>query len=170
MKKLQFVLILLITATLFISCQKTKGVAKPGDMGKYVFDLLKNLDETTKDEYIATLFTVEEIKVFGEQNAETLESKTKEDIEGLNKEKYDEKIGIDYNSLKERGKRHGISWNAIEYGDYDFKERDEDGLKGARGTLTFKHGDKSYSVRITSVSIDGMYRLVRIASLGGKRE
>ncbi|MGH1385226.1 hypothetical protein [Kordia sp.] len=170
MKKLQFVLIILATSLLFTSCDKTKGVAKPDDMGKYVFDFLKGIDDVTKDGYINYLMTVEEIKAFGKRNAETLTPKAKDDIDDLEKDKYEGKMSRDYNRLKERGKKYKIDWNTIEYGDYEFEERDEDGLKGARGTLSFAYEDKDYAVRITSVSIDGTYKLVRIANLREKRE
>ena len=168
MKKLQFVLIALITATLFISCQNSKGVSKAEDMGKYAFDFLKNLDETTKDGYITTLFTIEEIKAFGERNAETLDPKAKEGIDRIEVQNHKERIGKDYNRLKERGKKHEISWDAIEYDSYDFEEKDKDGIKFVRGKLSFKHKDENYILAISSVLIDGSYMLIRINGLTKK--
>ena len=73
--------------------------------------------------------TVEEIKAFGERNAETLDPKAKKDIDRLEKDRYEEKMARDYNRLKEKAKNYKIAWNAIEYGDYEFEEKDEDGFK-----------------------------------------
>ncbi|MFK7747023.1 MAG: hypothetical protein AB8B65_01400 [Kordia sp.] len=170
MKKLQIVLIALLTSSLFISCQKSKGVTNADDMGRYAFDILKNLDNVTKYKYVETLFTVDEIKAFGKRNAETLDPKAKKDIDKIEKAEYNERMEKDYFRLKERAKKNNITWNAIEYGDYKFKERDEDGIKGARGKLTFKHGDKTYFVKVTSVHLDGVHRLIRISRLDVHKE
>ncbi len=165
MKKLQLVLLVLISAAFFMSCENSKGVTNPDDMGKYAFDMLKEFDNATKNSYINSIFTIEEIKDFGERNAETLAPKAKEDIDRLEKHEYDDRMGRDYNRTKDRAKEAGISWNAIEYAGYEFKELDEEGLKGIRGTLSFTHNDKTYTTKIVGVLIEGTYKLVRIYSL-----
>lgn len=165
MKKLQLVLIVLMTSTFFIACQNSKGVSKPDDLGKYTFDILKGFDSATKDSYIKSIFTVEEIKAFGERNAETLTPEAKEDIDGLQKDEYDSRMGNDYNRIKEKASEIGISWDAIEYFDYKFTEKDQDGLKGTRGTLLFKYDGKTYTVKVTGVLIEGIYKLVRVYRL-----
>ena len=165
MKKIQLIVTVLVAAALFISCKNSKGVSKPDDIGKYAFAMLKDFDNITKDNYINSIFTIDEIKAFGKRNAETLESKALKEIKRLEKGNYNRRMGNDYNRLKERAKKEEISWNAIAYDDYEFEERDEDGIKAYRGKLTFKHKDKTYNVSTISVLIEETYTLVRIFRL-----
>jgi len=170
MKKIQIVLITLITTTLFISCQNSKGVSKPDDIGKHALTILKKLDNMTKEEYMSSLFTVEEIKAFGERNAETLTPKAKEGIDKIEKERHEERVKKDYDRLKESAKKNNISWSAIEYDNYEFEERDQDGIKFVRGNLSFKHNDEIYGIGMTSVLVDGTYMLIRTSRLRKKKE
>ena len=165
MKKLQLIAFVLITSALFISCKDSKSVSKPDDLGKYVFDILKDFDNVTKDGYINTILTVEEIKAFGERNAETLDPKAKKSIDRLEKDEYDDRMGRDFNRIKEKAQKAGVAWDAIEYANYEFEERDENGMTSYRGVLTFKHADEAYSVRVIGVLLEGSYKLVRISSM-----
>ncbi|MFK7747024.1 MAG: hypothetical protein AB8B65_01405 [Kordia sp.] len=170
MKKLQIVLIALLTSSLFISCQKTKGVSNADDMGRYAFDILKNLDNLSSDEFINTLCTAEEIKAFGKRNAETLDPKAKKGIDDIKKESHEERVGRDYDRLKKGAEKNKISWSAIEYDSYDFEERDQDGIKFVQGKLSIKHKDETYIVGINYALMEGTYMLIRASRLNKKPE
>ncbi|WP_298514795.1 hypothetical protein [uncultured Kordia sp.] len=170
MKKLQFILTVLVTSILFVSCSKHKGTANAEDLGKYVFGILKDFDNITKDDYINSLLTVEEVKAFGKRNAETLSTRTKEQIDRLEEGRYNLRMGKDYNRTKERAQKADISWSAIKYDNYEFKEDDEDGIKTSRGKLTFKHDGKTYRVSIISAFLEGTHTLIRIYKLNQEKE
>ncbi|WP_420573110.1 hypothetical protein [Kordia sp.] len=171
MKKLSFLFTFIIATTLFISCQNSdsnsnsKGVSKAEDVGKHTFNLLKSLENITKEEYVQKLFTVEEIKEFGKKNADSLSERAKADIEGVTKVEYDERMIKDYNSLRKIGLRADIVWNNIKYKDYDFKKKEEDGLSGTLGKLSFTHNGKNYAVRVSTFFTENQYILIGIRRL-----
>ncbi len=165
MKKLYYIFALLITSTLFIACQNSKGVAKAEDMGKYVFDVLKKMDNTSKDDYIQTIFTIEEVKEFGKNNADIINERGRKQIADLTAEKYNERMEIDYNSIKKAAENYGIVWNAIEYSDYTYEDKEEDNVKGTKGEVLFKHNDVTYSVNVSALIVADSYRLIRLSRL-----
>ncbi|MBC8756145.1 hypothetical protein H2O64_15825 [Kordia sp. YSTF-M3] len=168
MKKLYYIFALVITSTLFIACQNSKGVAKAEDMGKYVFDVLKKMDNTSKDDYIKTIFTFEEVKEFGENNADKISERGRKEIANLEADKYNGRMESDYNRIKEAAEKNSIVWNAIEYSDYMYEDKEEDNVKGTKGEVLFKHNDVTYSVNVSSLIVDDKYRLIRLSRLAKK--
>jgi hypothetical protein len=165
MKKLYYIFALLITSTLFIACQNSKGVAKAEDMGTYVFDVLKKMDNTSKDAYIQTIFTFEEVKEFGENNADLISERGRKEIANLDADKYNDRMERDYNRIKEEAEKFSIVWNAIEYSDYTYEDKEEDNVKGTKGQVLFKHNDVTYSVNVSALIVADSYRLIRLSRL-----
>lgn len=165
MKKLQYIFILLMTSTFFIACQNSRGVEKAEDMGKYTFDILKKMDNVSKDDYLKAVFTIEEIKEFGKTHAEKIGVKNTKEIANLTTEEYNGRMERDFNRIKEAEKKYSIVWNNIEYSDYTFETREENNMNGTRGNILFKHNDLNYSMRVSALNIDGTYTLIRLAGL-----
>ncbi|MEM6685325.1 MAG: hypothetical protein AAF617_05960, partial [Bacteroidota bacterium] len=134
MKKLQLVLVTLMIACMSSSCKTTKGVTNFDEFGTYVFSILKDFDNLTKNSYVNTVVTADEIKTFGEQNAATLSPKNKKDIDGLNKKDYTIRMARDYYRINERAEKAGISWDTIEYVNYKYDFTDEGGMRSNVGT------------------------------------
>ncbi|MFK7747022.1 MAG: hypothetical protein AB8B65_01395 [Kordia sp.] len=151
MKKLQFVIIALITTTFFISCQDSKIINKAEDLGHYAFNILKKLDDIPKEEFLNHLFTIEEIKVFAEKYKDSMPERAYESFEKLKKEKYEGTIFGEYEELKKRGEKYTIVWSEIEYSNFTFKKQTQGGLAGIKGVLSFKHKDTLYTVRASAL-------------------
>lgn len=165
MKKLYCIFALLITATLFIACQNAKGVTKADDMGKFAFEILKKLDHTSKDDYLKIILTIEEIKEFGENNADKIGERGKKQIDNLTAEDYNARMEGDFMRVKEEAEKYGIVWNEIEYSDYTYETKEEDNMIGTRGNLLFKYNDTTYSIRVAALLIDDIYTLIRLDRL-----
>lgn len=151
MKKLQFVLIAIITTSFFISCQNSKNITKAEDFGPYAFNILKNLDNTSKEDFLNSLFTFEEIKTFAKRHKDSIPKKALDKLDELKKEEYEKRIGGEYDKLKAKGEKYNITWSDIEYSGYKYDERTEGGLTGIRGKLSFKHKDTLYIVRASAL-------------------
>ena len=164
MKKLQLTCVSLIVL-LFVSCETSKGVSTAEDIGTYAFDILKDFDNMTKNSYVNTILTLEEVKDFVKQNAETLDERTIKNIERQKSIEYKDRMGRDYNRIKERAHKADLTFADIQYTDYTFEEEDEGGIKVCMGKLAFTHNDNPYTVRITAVLLGNRYRLARMRSL-----
>lgn len=165
MKKLHYIFALFVTTFLFIACQPSKSVEKPEDMGTYAFNMLKKLDDMSKDDYIKTIFTVEEVKEFGKKNADKISERGKKEIASLTAEDYNARMERDFNSIIEDGKEYGIVWKNIQYSDYTFEAKEEDNIAGTKGKVLFKHNDTTYAVGVSALIVDAGYRLIRLSRL-----
>ncbi|AXG70938.1 hypothetical protein KORDIASMS9_03193 [Kordia sp. SMS9] len=157
MKKLSFVLIVLIATTLFLSCQQSKRLSKSEDVGPYVVHLLKNFENTSLEDFKNKLLTLEEIKAYGKKYADTLSQETIKSIESIKKENYENLTNKAYNDIKAGGEKYNIDWNAITFYQFDFKERTADGLTGIGGELLFTFKDTIYEVRTTALKLENKY-------------
>ncbi|QHI34765.1 hypothetical protein IMCC3317_01090 [Kordia antarctica] len=165
MKKTYYIFILVITSTLFIACQNAKGVEKVEDMGKYAFDILKKFDKTSNEDYLKTIFTIEEIKEFGKNNAEKIGEKATKQIASLTAEDYNGRMEGDLTKIKKEAEKYGIVWNAIEYSDYTYETKEEDNMNGTQGKIVFKHNDTTYTVNVSALLIDDIYTIIRLNRL-----
>ena len=157
MKKLQFIFCTIIATTFFISCQNPKHISKAEDVGKYVFDFLKNFENTSKEDYLNSLLTLKEFKEFAQKSGSSMQDVVKQSIERLNKKTYDAGLLRQYTLLKEKAKQYNIVWSAIEYKDFSYQERTDDGMTGIRGDLIFKHNDTEYKVLTSALFAENAY-------------
>ncbi|EDP96163.1 hypothetical protein U8527_14730 [Kordia algicida OT-1] len=168
MKKAHHIFTLLIVSVLFISCENSTTIKKPEDVGKHAMTILKKMDKLSKEEYIKALFTLEDVKAFGKENADKISERGLKEIEDLTPEKYNANMERTFNKLKESADKYGIVWKDITYEDYTFEEREQDNIKGTRGTLSFKHDDKPYTIRLSALIMkDKSYKLI---GMSGFRE
>lgn len=166
MKKAHYIFTLLIVSVLFISCENSTVIKKPEDVGKHAMTILKKMDELSKDEYIKAIFTLEDVKAFGKENADKITEGGLKQIEDLTPERYNAGMERTYNRLKEATETYGIVWKDITYEDYTFEEREQDNIKGTRGSLTFKHDDASYNIGTSAlIQKDGTYKLIGLSGL-----
>ncbi|WP_298514796.1 hypothetical protein [uncultured Kordia sp.] len=168
MKKLQFIVLAIIATTFFISCQDSKHISNADDLGKYAFDILKKFENSSKEDYVNSLLTLEEFKSFAKKNGDSMQQVVKESIEKLDKKTYESGLLRQYTLLKDKAKELNISWNAIEYGDFTYEERTDDGMTGIRGQLTFTHNGTQYEVSTSALLTDNVYVPVIINQLNEK--
>ncbi len=157
MKKLSFIIIVLITVSLLISCQKTKRLSTSTDVGPYVFQLLKNFEGTSLEDFKNKLLTLEEIKAYGKKYADTLSKEAIKTIEDIKKENYENLTNRAYKSIQDGKEKYHIDWNAITFYQFDFKEQTAGGLTGIRGELLFSFKDTIYEVRTTALKLENLY-------------
>ncbi|MEM6719074.1 MAG: hypothetical protein AAF611_07165 [Bacteroidota bacterium] len=157
MKKLSFVLVAFIAISLCISCQKTKKLSNSEDVGPYVLELLRNFDTTTPEDFKNSLFTLEEIKAFGEKYKDSIPAEAIQSIELLKKEAYDKRINSAYEDIKNGGENYNIDWNAIDFYRFNSDKQTNGGLTGIRGELQFTFNDTIYTVRTTALLIEEKY-------------
>lgn len=171
MKKLIFFLTALFATTFSAHCQTNKKVDTPEDVGKYAFNVLKNFDNISGEEFIDKLFTIEELKAYVEKHMDdTTESEVKDQINRLTVEGYNARIKEEYTVLKEKATKYSIKWNAIEYLAFEYKEKSEQAFTGIRGKLLFTHKGSVYQVDVQAFKIDNKYIPYIILQLSEKAE
>jgi hypothetical protein len=141
------------------------NIKDPEQIGNRVFNILKNINNSSKEDYINNFISIEEI---GEllKNAENIKgTDTSNLMNSITKENIIRSLEKDYNRIKDKGSKLGISWNEIQYYHYFFKVEENDVIKSCKGKLVFIINDRYFEIKITSIFIGTEYRLVTIKGL-----
>ena len=148
----------------FTACS-TYNIKEPEQIGKQVFRILKNISNSSKESYIENFLSIEEIRELGKNKQVVKSEKTRNEMTSMLKKEWIDRIENDYNRIKRNGGKYGINWNNIEYLDFIYELKDEDGLKVCEGELYFKFNDKSFKIDAYSIFNAKEYRLVEIENL-----
>jgi|SRR5690554_3669825 len=163
MKKMNLKVLLIAILFAFSACS-TNSTREPEQIGKQVFEILKNISSNSKDNYISNFLSIEEIRELGKNEEVVKDADIRNEMTSMLKEEWISEIEKDYNSIKEKGGKSGINWNEIQYLDFVY-ELTEDGMKVCEGELYFKFNDKSFKIEITSIFNGTEYRLIGIEDL-----
>ncbi len=158
-----FTLFLLFTIALS-SCSNGR-LTEPEQIGKDVFEILKTISTSGKQDYIDNFLSIEEIRELGKNEEVVKEESTRNEMTLMLKEKWIDTITIDYNQIKEKGASSGIVWQDIKYLDFVYEIKDKDGLKVAGGELYFKYNEETYKVEISAIWNGKEYRIIEIEDL-----
>lgn len=157
MKKTAIFLIFFFAATFAVFSQNSKKLETPEAVGKYAFDIIKKLDNITDAEFINSLITFEEIKVHLNTLPDSTAKKPKEQIKEMVTADYEKRVTDELVKLKDKTKEANIDLSKIEFVDFTYKERSEDGFTGIRGDLVFRYKKINYEVMASAFLIDGKY-------------
>jgi len=166
--KLEFRIGLIALLFAFISCSSNK-VSEPEQIGKQVFEILKNISTDSRENYLKSFLSVEEIRALGKSEDAFIDESLRNEMTSLLKEEWMSRMDSDYNRIKEKAARAGINWKEIKYLDFVYEIETEKGIKGCTGKLYFGFNDKSYNIETTSLWNGTEYRLMRITDLSTSR-
>lgn len=165
---MSFLLIVFFTVTLSVHSQDFSNITSLEKMGKYAFNILKNLDKTSEKEFKNSFLSLAKIKMYVNIKQDYTKNETRDDINKIATETFNQKIIEEYTSLKEKGKEFNIEWNAIEYLDYTYSQKTKDGFTVVRGKLIFKHKENKYQVIASAFFVDNVYKPLIIRRLREK--
>ena len=157
--------VLLVAVVFALSACSTHNIREPEQIGQQVFEILKNISSSSKEDYISNFLSIEEIRELGKNEEVVKDADTRNEMTSMLKEKWISRIEKDYNRIKEKGGKSGIIWNEIQYLNFVYELEDKDGIKGCEGELYFKFSDKSFKIEIASIFNGTEYRLVEIEDL-----
>jgi hypothetical protein len=153
--------VLIATMIALTSCS-TGSINEPEQIGKQVFEILKNISTDSKESYISKYISIEEIRALG-KNEEVVKDEGKRNfMTSMLKEKWISSIERDYNRIKENS---GINWKNIEYLDFVYELKDKEGMKVCEGELYFKFNEKSFKIETSSLWNGKEYKLVEVEHL-----
>ncbi len=142
MKKLNIIILFLIILN---SC--TQKIKEPQDIGKAVFDILqKDITSMSMEEYAGYLLSKDEVKSFG-----------------INSEEYVNSISDNYNKFIEKSKSKNIDWNNVQYIDFEYKIKSGGPSEVIRGIVSYKYNDKTYKAKVFALWIGEEYRFIEIS-------
>lgn len=167
MKKITFftIVVTIIIINIF-SCVSIKKQKEPEDIGLYAFNILKNLSQTIKSDYVNSFLTIEDIRELGRNEEIAISQDTRNDLTSIKKEEWNDDIESDFNELKQDAGEIGLKWTDIEYLDFVYEIEEEDGISICEGELFFKYNEISFSVDVTAVFNGEEYKLIELDSLG----
>ena len=141
MKKLNILILFLICLN---SC--TNKIKEPKDIGKAVFEILKNdITSMSMEEYSSYLLSKDEIKSFG-----------------INSEEYENRISDNYNNFIEKSKRENIVWSNVQYLDFEYKIKSGGPSEVIRGIVSYKYNDKTFKAKVFAIWTGEEYRFIEI--------
>lgn len=164
MKQSIFKLLLISFLMILSSCNQDM-IKEPEQIGKQVFGILKDISTKNKADYVSNFLSIEEIRELGKNEEVVTEEKTRNEMTSMLKEDWVGRIEGYYNDIKEKGGQYGINWQDIEYLDFVYEIKTDNGIKGCKGSLYFKYKDKPYKIKVTSIFNGKEYKLVKIRSL-----
>lgn len=130
----------------------------PQTVGKNVFKILINFNDTSLEEYAKNIVSLEKILKYSKsQNKDIDENKLKtlrtEDVER------------DFKNIKEDGIKYRIFWQEIKFLDYTFEIVEREGTPQYEGKLYFVHDDKTFSIYIRSIKTQNKMEIIEIENL-----
>ena len=171
MKKSSFFLIALFIAVFSGYSQNSKSAATADEVGKYAFNILKKLDKTSEEEFVNSLLTIEEVKVYVEKVSDTAAAnRLKKEIKNMDPADYYKKVSEVYHDLKEKGKEYKIVWKDIIYSNFTYELREKRGLKGLEGVLVFTYKETEYKVKTDALQDGDAYLPIIVRKLFKKDE
>lgn len=159
---IKIALIILIIA--LASCS-TKSIKEPEQLGKQVFEILKNISNENKENYISNFISIEEIRELGKNEKLVKDESTRNEMTSMLKEKWISQIEKEYNKIKEKAGEVGLNWNKIEYLDFVYELKERGGMKMCEGALYFKFNEKSFKIEAFAVWDGNEYKLAVVENL-----
>ncbi|OXB00783.1 hypothetical protein B0A81_20290 [Flavobacterium plurextorum] len=170
--KLLKITFLILTLSLF-SCDK-KSISKPEDVGKNIFELLKNIDKKTIDDYNLQVITYEELKALANDKKAKL-GNFRSEIQVMTSVEFRRRTLIYLHKLQNRGKNYKIDWSKITYSDFVFEVIESNipdfggESKYLKGETYFKNTDgKIYLVQSVSYYDGKGYKTILVSGLAPK--
>ncbi len=153
-----FVLIVLII--LLFGCTDN-SIKNPEQIGKQVFKILKNFD-MGKECFIENFISIEEIHQLATNTEVVKQEGTRKDMAAMVKKNWIGRLANKYERIEKNGKKHKIDWQTIEYSDFIYKIKNDEGIRGCKGELYFKSQGQSYEIQVSSIYNGKEYKLVKI--------
>lgn len=167
MKK-SILLLIVMTLTLY-SCDQKKTFTEPNDLGKEVFNLIKNVNSKSFEEYKKQVISYDEIKNLINDSSIPISESFRNELKSVSTEKYNEVILKDYNRTKSEGLDFNIDWSKIIYRDFIYEIQEVDGGKGLIGRTYFQsQNDKTFSIKCEAFFDGKGYRIIRIFGIEPK--
>ena len=153
---------IIVFVSVFIVFSCSTKVEKPQDVGRLVFNMLKNIKD--KESYMSKFISLEKMRVYlNDDEMNGVDEKGKNHLTNLDKSVIEAKKLKKYNYLIEKGKEININWEKIEFNDFAYRLTDWDGIKGCKGVLSFKTDSTIYKIiKIEALRFRGEYHLLTI--------
>jgi hypothetical protein len=168
MKRFITLSILAVVATAFFSSCNS-GIKTPEEIGKKAFEILKNFEKSSKQDFVDNFMTIEEIHKLAEDEKEITDAEMKEEISSITQKGWNEQIEYQYEDLKEDIKyikqNNKIILKDIEFVNYEYEIENEGGLNVCEGTLYFKYNDTTYEMDIVAVYNGKSYKFIKMYRL-----
>ena len=166
MKNISFLLVVFFISTFSSYSQDAKSVPSADEVGKYTFNVLKNFENTSEEEFVNSLMTIEEIKKFAEKVTDTTAAnRLKKEASEMDPASYYKRVAEVYHDLKEKGKQYNIVWKDIKYSDFTYELREKRGIKGIEGVLVFTYKEAEYKVKTDALQDGSSYIPIIIRKL-----
>ena len=151
-----------------LTCKKAESKKDPNSIGIEVFEILKDFNTKSMDEYISATINLNELKKIAKDTSLLNYDFNRRQIEKLTEEKLNESKIVQYKKIKEAGIDREINWSEIDYLDFTFENEKEEGSKVCNGRTYFKYDDDVFYAESKSIFDGSGYRLMLIEDIRKK--
>lgn len=160
--------ILILTLILTISCGTESKVKKPSDIGNEVFNILKNLQNTSQEEFKMNFPPIDEIRGLAQDDRFDLTNSMKNQLTSIEIETYEKYIEKAYNEIKKDAINKGIILSDITYLEFIYETKDRGGLEVIDGILYFKYDGETYEIDSEYVNLKDKFVMAKIHGIDKK--
>jgi len=140
-------------------------ITNPENIGKQVFKILKDFEKNKQVGFSQNFITIKEIWELA-NNKDVIKSEmSRKQMASMEYKFWNDRIDSRYERIKENGKKYNIRWDEIEYSDFLYCIKFEDGIRGCKGDLSFKHKDNFFEINVSYVFDGKEFKLVNIEGL-----
>ena len=145
--------------------ERLNNINDPEEIGKQVFNILKDIRNVSKKDYYDNFISFTEINQLSKNNNLISDEKFRSNLASVTEENIHHKLETHYNATKLKGIKYRIDWNTIEYLDFIYEIEEKNALKKCSGKLFFKSGDNVYKIYSQSFYNGNEYLLVSLRNL-----
>lgn len=160
-KTLSIAFPLIILLASFSACNQKPSVNEPLEVGRYVFEKLKALPETSIDDYIGYHLPYEKVKVYGEDEKNNKRWRWFD----YSQLEWNETLEDDLNNLKYDAGQKGLKWSEIEYLDFVYSVDTINNYSFLEGKLFLTADKKPFSVEVGAITEEVKFEVYVIEDL-----
>ncbi|MCR9173435.1 MAG: hypothetical protein NXI10_13120 [bacterium] len=144
------------------ACGPSSRVSDPEDIADQVMDIIEDMDDMSKEDFRDEFMTFDEFQDLAEDEEVVTEKEARKRIKEMKESDRNEDLDKDFARIVERGSKHKIKWDEIEFVDFEYEVEKDRGMKACGGKVIFKSGSKKYSMSTVSIYDGSGYCLVSL--------
>ncbi|RZJ53377.1 MAG: hypothetical protein EOO44_08725 [Flavobacterium sp.] len=171
MKILKILFVVTIFASLSYKEDNTvltndKSFETPEEVAAYTFEVLKNIDKKTNEEFLEQVITYKEFKDLAHNPNAKLGDAVKSKLESVSEGAFTDTSIRDFNDIKKTGKEYYIDWSSITFSEFKHSVMEVGNMKGLKLQTHFKNKDgQIYFVNSLSFYDGKGYRIIKFAEI-----
>lgn len=160
MKNLFFLIFFIPT----VAISQVKTTCAPENLCSEVYEMLSNFGPDSFEQYNAIFINEKEFLILVDQL--WMDEERKELIrEERDHTFFEERNKNEFKDLIEEGNQLNLNWKKIEFEDFLYRIRFQNGIKELKGEIYFKEGDEHFEIRVQAAFLSDEFHILELERL-----